>query len=64
MKTKTLSRERMYVLLKYYREMTKEIQSLYPSEEELIEKYRKLDEVFKETMDAEAKYQAGLSERS
>ena len=61
--SKKISQKRMYVLLRHYMEMGKEIQSLYPEEEELIKRYRYLDKAFNEAIDAEVKYKAGFYQR-
>lgn len=58
MNSKILSRKRMYILLKHYEEISREIQMVYPKADELCEKYQMLDRAFSEAIDLEAKFQS------
>lgn len=48
-----LSNERMYILLKYNREMMLELKSLLPNDEELLEGYKAFQEAFNILIDSE-----------
>ncbi|MGP1612999.1 MAG: hypothetical protein ACTTG8_07885 [Catonella sp.] len=55
------SRERYFILMKHYKEMSSEIKSFYPDENKenlLFEAYDELGSAFDKVIRLEAKYQA------
>ena len=55
------SRERGFILMKHFKEMSKEVKGFYPDENTedcLCKKYDELGKAFDEVFQAEAKYQS------